>query len=257
MHNRVCNLHHRRLRHYFTGLLISLLFSGTVYAETTTLAIHVRADDAKFIGSGTGGMNVTIEDAANGELLDSGQITGGTGDTGALMKTGQTRGRSPTSGAAGFRASLDIDAPTRVRIQVTGPLAEGDSIHTLTATTWLIPGRDMVDPGIVLHMPGLLVQLVSVDRQSNQLNVEADVSMLCGCPITEGGLWDAAEFQVMGELYREGKRIAQAPLAFTGKTNRFSGQLEASEPGEFELVVHAFQDNRDNAGVDRQFIVVR
>jgi len=172
------------------------------------------------------------------------------------MISGQTRGRSPTSGAAGYRASLDIDAPTRVRIQVTGPLAEGNSIHTLTATTWLLPGRNMVDPGIVLHMPGLLVRLVSVDRESNQLDIEADVSMLCGCPITEGGLWDAAEFEVMGELYRKGKRIAQAPLVFTGKTNRFRGQLEASEPGEFELVVHAFQDRRDNSGVDRQSIVV-
>ncbi|MDZ7782320.1 MAG: hypothetical protein U5K56_05015 [Halioglobus sp.] len=257
MHNPVWNLHCRGLGHYFTGLLISLLFSSMVHAETTTLAIHARADDAKFIGSGTGGMNVIIEDAATGELLDSGRITGGTGDTESLMTTGQTRGRSPTAGAAGYRASLDIDAPTRVRIQVTGPLVEGDSIQTLSATTWVIPGRDMVDPGIVLYMPGLLVQLVSVDQQSDQLNVEADVSMMCGCPITEGGLWDAAGFQVMGELYREGERIARAPLAFTGKTNRFSGQLEASEPGEFELVVHAFQDNRDNAGVNRQSIVMQ
>jgi len=53
MHKPVWNLHHRRLRHYFSGFLISLFFSGTVYAEATALAIHVRADDAKFIGSGT------------------------------------------------------------------------------------------------------------------------------------------------------------------------------------------------------------
>jgi hypothetical protein len=239
------------------GLLLLLSCANTtVLAETTAMTIHVRADDAKFIGSGVGGLNVLIEDARTGELLASGDIVGGTGDTAALMTEGQTRGRSPVTGAAGFRAALDIDEPTRVRIRVTGPLAETDSIQSLTATTWVVPGRDMVDPGIILHMPGLLVDLVSVEAGETHIQVAADVSMMCGCPITEGGLWDAADFQVVTELYRDGEKISDSPLKFTGQTNRFSGQLTKPAPGQYRLVVYAYQAERDNVGVARETLVL-
>lgn len=239
------------------GFLFLLLGAGTVNAEPTAVAVHVRADDSKFIGSGVGGLNVIIEDAVTGELLDSGRITGETGDTAALMTEGQTRGRSPAAGAADYQASLNIDVPTRIRIRVTGPLAVQDSVQTLTATSWVIPGRDMTEPGIILRMPGLIVALADVSHSDTEVSVEADVTMMCGCPITRSGLWEAADYEVVGVLYRDGEPIARSPLAFAGKANRFRGTLEAPGPGKYQLLVYAFQDQRDNAGVARQTVVVQ
>lgn len=238
--------------------LIALIGAGPAQAEPTDVAIHVRAVDAKFIGTGVGGINVTVEDASTGALLDSGRIEGGTGDTNGLMKKGQTRGEAPvTDGTAGYRATLDIDRPTRLRIRATGPLAVADSIQTVTATTWVVPGHDMVDPGIQLSMPGLLVELVERRREGDAIHVVADVSMMCGCPITDGGLWDAAEFQVMAQLYREDEKVAERQLSFTGETNRFSGRLNAPGTGDYRLVVYAFQDSRDNTGVVSESLSLR
>ena len=109
---------HLGIRLSLAGLLLLLLGAGGLHAEPTMLDIHVRANDAKFIGSGVGELNIVIEDAVTGELLDSGRVSGATGDTAALMTEGQTRGRSPVTGAAGYTAALDIRVPTRVRIEV-------------------------------------------------------------------------------------------------------------------------------------------
>ena len=229
------------------------LLSLPALAETTDVKIQVRAVDAKFIGSGVGGLNVVIEDAQTGDLLASGEITGATGDTEALMKQGQTRGHAPaTPDSASFTASMDIDRPVLARIRIAGPLAVAQSIRHLSVTQWVLPGRDQVDPGVVLQLPGLIVSPVEVAVTDGELRAGVDVTMICGCPITEGGLWDSNDFSVNASLYREGEKVQTFPLEFTGQTNRFAGKTSAPEPGSYELWISAFESNADNTGAWHQ-----
>jgi len=220
-----------------------------VLAEPTDVKIQVRATDAKFIGSGVGGLNVVIEHAQTGALLASGEITGATGDTEALMKQGQTRGHAPaTPDSASFTASIDIDRPVLARIRITGPLDVAQSIRALSVTQWLLPGRDQVDPGVVLQLPGLIVAPVDVAVSDGQLRAGVDVTMLCGCPITKGGLWDSEDFSVNASLYREGGEVRTFELEFTGETNRFAGSVDVPAPGSYDLWIYAHESNADNTG---------
>lgn len=227
-------------------------------AETTQVKIQVRATDAKFIGSGVGGMNVVVENAETGALLAVGEITGATGDTTALMKEGQTRGHAPaTPDAASFTASIDIERPVLARIRITGPLEVEQSIQQLSVTQWVLPGRDQVDPGIVLHLPGLVVAPVEVAVVDGELRASVDVTMMCGCPITSGGLWDSDDFNVRASLYREGEKVQDFPLKFTGETNRFAASVTAPEQGRYELWIDAHETNADNTGAWHRRLEVR
>jgi len=245
----------RKIRFALPIALASVLtlLSLPALAETTDLKIQVRAVDAKFIGSGVGGLNVVIEDAQTGDLLASGEITGATGDTEALMKQGQTRGHSPaTPDSASFIASIDLDRPVLARIRIAGPLGVAQSIRHLSVTQWVLPGQDQVDPGIVLQLPGLIVSPVEVAVNDGELRAGVDVTMICGCPITEGGLWDSNDFSVNASLYRDGEKVETFPLEFTGQTNRFAGKATAPEPGSYELWISAFESNADNTGAWHQ-----
>ncbi len=231
----------------------ALLAPGSAAQEsvsTTGLKVLVRADDAKFIGSGVGGMNILVRDAGTGELLARGAITGPTGDTKALMQAPQTRGRSATEGApASFQAELAIARPTRIEVSVTGPLAVAQSIQATSTSLWLIPGQDRVEHPVILHLPGLITDLreLSIDRRN--LAVTASVTMICGCPISEDGLWRAADFRAAVQLYRDGELLVEGPLEFSGKENEFAGKLDLPGTGDFEMLVYAYQLSTGNAGV--------
>lgn len=238
------------LRVLLAGLLMTGPGVDAIAAGDTEVMVRLRAADAKFIGSGVGGVNVTVQNAATGEVLDSGRITGGTGDTDKLMKHGQRRGYSPAGpDTAGFEAELDIEHPTRVRVALNGPLAAAQRIPETSVTTWVIPGEDMTDPGLVLRLPGLLVDLADREATQGSVQVTADVAMMCGCPITEDGLWPADDFEVVARLMRDGETVAEEELDATGSASRFAGTLEPSEPGNYRLMIHAVQKDTANVGV--------
>lgn len=247
-----------RLFAVFLAIAAILGMPSFVHAENTELKILVRASDAKFIGSGVGGLNVVLTNAETGALLAEGQITGGTGNTEALMKTGQTRGRSPESDeAASFQAQLDLQRPTRVRVSVTGPLNVEQSIQTVSNTLWVLPGIDVVDPGLVMHMPGLIVALAEHSVEGREVAVTAEVTMICGCPLTKDGLWDSDNFTTVAQLSWNDKVVSEQTLEFTGEKNRFAGQVTAPDAGDYVLTVYAHQAGTGNTGVYERHLVVQ
>ena len=235
------------------ALLASLSLVTAAHGEETPLRILVRADDAKFIGSGVGGLYVTVRNADSGELLGSGRIEGGTGDTPALMSEPQRRGHSVvTEDAASLALTLDLDRPTRVTVDVTGPQASAQGRQQLTTSLWLLPGQDRATRPLVLHLNGLLVDLAALERGPDTLAVTAEVSMLCGCTISEAGPWRAEDYVVRAVLYSDGQPVAEAPLAFTGETSRFAATLPHPEGEALMLELQALQHSTGNAGVYRQ-----
>lgn len=220
----------------------------------TRLVVRVVAHDAKIIGSGVGGASVTVLDAETGVVLADGVQEGGTGDTGAIMGT-RERGTTvyDTPGAASFEATLDLTRPTVVAVEAAGPLDTPHARRTARTTLLMVPGRDLVGEGVVLTLYGFTVKLErpsdDVPVEPGPLVVRADVSMLCGCPIEPGGLWDADRLDVVAQLVREGDVVAEAPLAYAGRPNLFEGSIRAEEPGAYRLRVVAVDEGRANTGM--------
>lgn len=228
-------------------------------SASTSLKVQVRSLDAKFIGSGVGELNVQISDVATGRVLDQGRITGPTGDTASMMNEGQTRGFTPSEpGSASWTGALAIDRPTLVAVQVTGPLAVAEAIQQQTTTLWMLPGVDRVDPPLILHLPGLIVERIAWnDEGQGPFTLTAAITMLCGCPITTDGLWRADDFQVTASFYRAGQKLNETTLEFTGRTNQFSGALARPEAGDYTLYISAYQHSSANTGVWHQAVPVR
>ncbi len=246
------------------AVLAVLAGAPPALAEPTELTIRAISRNGKFIGTSLGGARILLHDAETGALLASGVTAGTTGDTQRIMQDAHTRGAPvATPDAAAWTTTLDLDRPTRVRATVTGPLAQPQALTTVTAEQWLVPGRDYtVGDGWVLEVPGLVVDVldppahVKLTEAGEGVTVQANVMMMCGCPIEPGGLWDAADTDVVAVLYRDGERVAEVPLAYAGTPSQFEATLPVDQPGTYEAVVHAYREAEGNTGLDRTTFII-
>jgi hypothetical protein len=123
-------------------------------------------------------------------------------------------------------------------------------------TTWVVPGRPIGGDGIVLKLPGLRVTPERAQVANGQLPLAAHVTLMCGCPITRGGHWDAADYEVHGVIEQGDKTVGDVPLTFTGETNRFAGSLPAPPSGRYQVTVWAHNAKTGNTGVGRATVDV-
>jgi len=231
-------------------LLCTTAFAGIAAAATPTeVTVRVRSHDAKFIGSGVGGMHIRLEDATTGALLDSGTISGGTGDTKRLMKQPQRRGDTlADEDTAHYTARLMLEAPRKIRIRVTGPLDVPAAIQDLSVTTWVIPGQDITGDGIVLRLPGLIVDARNPGIEEGTLPLVADVTLMCGCPITDGGLWDSADYEVRAHIETPNGETVTRELRFSGEPNRFTGSFRPEAAGLYRVTLWGHNAQTGNSG---------
>lgn len=112
-----------------------LLACATVQAKPTDITVYVKAKGSKFIGSNMGGARIVLTDARTGRILAEGKTAGGTDDTKRIMKT-PLRSIQPLSSqdAAHYTATIDLEEPTRVRVEAYGPLAQPQSTQSASAT---------------------------------------------------------------------------------------------------------------------------
>src|SRR5215212_6245024 len=159
----------------------------------TQIDVRVIAKGGKYLGDGIGGALVTVHDVQTGELLAKGTTAGGSGEQ-TLMDVCVTRSEVlPVEGASVFTASLDLDEPRLIRVTAYGPLAAQQSANTASLTQWVCPGRDVTGGaqggGFLLEIPGLVVQVLNPpthflpDAAPAHIEVRANVTMMCGCPI--------------------------------------------------------------------------
>jgi hypothetical protein len=240
--------------------------AGAAWAEPTNITVRVISKDAKFIGTSMGGAHVTIRDAKTGELLTEGDTRGGTGDTNRIMRAPRQRGVPlSTEGTAGFSATLDLDRPRLIEVSAVGPSSPAQSANRVSATQWVVPGKHLTGgDGWLLEMPGFAVDLldppaqVKLSRTVDQVVLQAKVTMMCGCPIMPGGLWDADRYEVTALIFKDGQAAGEVPLTFAGTTSQFSGTLNTREPGHYEALVYAYDPETGNTGVDSaSFEIIR
>lgn len=232
------------------ALVVALMAASGARAEPTRVVVRAQAVDAKFIGDQMGGVQVTLRDARSRRVLARGLIRGGTGDTARIMKTPRSRGQVTADAAtAGFEAVIDLSRPTLVEVEATGPVGKPASAIRVTSQAWVFPGRDVTGDGWVLNFPGLVIEADPATLNAAAPQVRAQVSLMCGCPIEPGGLWNADNYSVRAELWRGRKLISSGQLSYAGKTSHFAGTLPPAPAGRYRLRVTAIDLDTPNAGV--------
>lgn len=233
-------------------------------AEPTDITVRVISRGAKFIGSSMGGVRITIRDADTGEILAQGLTKGGTGNTGLIMKQAHKRGGVlSTKDAAKFSARLDLKEPRRIRVTALGPLAQRQSANHVSAVQWVVPGKHLTGGnGWLLEMPGFVVDVlappthVRLTGVPRTVQLKANVTMMCGCPIEPGGLWDAKRYEVKALVKRNGQAAGTLAMAYAGATSQFAGSLKVEMPGTYEAVVYAYDASNGNTGLDKVTFIV-
>jgi hypothetical protein len=161
----------------------SLVAYGTAEAVQTKLVIRAKSKDAKFVGTKMGGARVVVRDSETGKVLAEGLTSGGTGDTRKIMLEPKTRFGSIARGAAAFEASIDIDEPRLLTIEVEAPLIYKDNMIKSSTQIWAIPGRDITGDGIVVEIPGFAIdarapETVNLTGGRAVIPIEASIVMI-------------------------------------------------------------------------------
>lgn len=245
----------------FIGLLILFQFSETS-AQETSLMIRAKAKDAKFIGSSIGGAKIIVRNSLNGEILAEGITKGSTGNTDKIMKEDwKRREKLSEESTAGFLAKLDINEPTFVTVEAYGPYNKRQATVKSSTQLWVLPGKDVLGDGIVLEIPGFVVDILSPQTHEalsseENITLKANIVMMCGCPVTEGGIWDASRYQLKAKITGEDGKSSEVALTQTEKTSTFSAETKLTS-GLYEVMVYAFDPETGNAGIDKANIIVR
>lgn len=246
------------------SLSVLAILCGTLSAEPTAMDVRVISKGAKFVGTSMGGVEVIIRDAATGEVLSSGKTAGTTGDTAKIM-TEEAKHHDPvsTEDAAVFHATIDIDEPRRLEVTARGPLAQPQATATVSSELWLVPGKPVTGgDGLVLELPGFVVDVlappahIKLSPDTESVTLRANVCMMCGCPVTPDGLWDANAFDVAGIVYRDGKKLGRVSLHYAGESSQFQGVVKIQQAGAYEVVVFAYDPANGNTGVDKTTFIV-
>ncbi|RZM28696.1 MAG: hypothetical protein EOO88_07915 [Pedobacter sp.] len=248
--------------------VFALMISAQLFAQKhTQLLIRAQAKDAKFIGTGIGGALVIVRDHLTREILSKGLTSGSSGNTEVIMNQAKKRGQTITdSTTAKFIADLKIDEPTFVDIEVIAPLNRKNATVNASTQLWVIPGKNILGEGIVLEIPGFIVDILAPNthQQIKQatlkdgvLDFKASVTMSCGCPITSGGIWNADKISVQAIVKKEGIKAQELTLGFTGQTNLFAGKLNIKDKGNYEILVFAYDEKTGNTGVDKINFVIQ
>ena len=92
---------------------------------------------------------------------------------------------------------------------------------------------------------------IRLPAETTEVDLHANVVMMCGCPIEPKGLWDADKLEVKAIVKRNGERIAQLDLAYAGETSQFATKVPVEAPGDYEVIVFAHDPRNGNTGIDR------
>ncbi|MDH4047135.1 MAG: hypothetical protein OEW68_03990 [Gammaproteobacteria bacterium] len=236
-----------------------LLQADHARSEATDVTVRVIARNGMYVGDLVHGAFVSITDAASGEMLAQGVTAGGAGNPKRLMKTARNRTEPlAAEGDAKFSATLDLDEPRLLQATAFGPLSQSNSANKASATQWVVPGKHLTGgDGWVLELPGLMVtpnldaSTVPLSRAVNGINIEAEVTLMCGCPIKPGSHWDPLDYEVVAIVRRAEKAVGQYAFRYAGIDSEFETEIKLQLPGIYDIVVYAYDAASGNTGVGR------
>ena len=175
--------------------------------QSTTILVRVVSHGSMVLGREVGNARVTITDVATKHILATGIQQGDAGDQNQIMRTPRLMEEPHYSSrpAAAFTATFDLLRPTLVEVTAEGPLAYPLSSQRASMTVWLVPGQEMTNDGVVLHLYGYIVQ-IEQPKSGEPLIAKDDVTLcasirtLSGAPVRPHGDWDSRKIHLYGEL---------------------------------------------------------
>lgn len=244
------------MRFGLIGLLIAML-GAAAQAVPTPVTIRVIAKNAKLVGDPAGGASVIIRDTATGRILASGKTAGSSGSTRKLVVDPISRNTVwAEPGDAQFAATIDLDEPRRITAEVGSPGLGGYGGSSVSQTQWVIPGKRPSGPnGWVLELPGFMVDLLKPGRHEEvakgpaEVPIEANIVLMCGCPLEVGGLWDPSKYEIEYSVTLQEEPVASGRMRYAGASNRFAAGFVARKAGVYDIVVTAFDPATGNSGV--------
>lgn len=200
--------------------------------QPTTVLVRVVAQGAMVLGKEVGGARVTITDVASGQILVTGVQQGEAGDQNQIMRTPHMMEEPiySTRPSAAFTTTLELQRPTLVEISAEGPLGYPAALQKISKTLVLIPGQDLTQDGIVLHLHGYLVHIeqpkpLETLVAKDDVKLRASIRTLSGSLVRPHGDWDSRKIRIYGEVmigdriverlqmfYDEGSRTFEAPF---------------------------------------------
>ena len=243
---------------YLIYTLFFMLICSTVQAQPTDITIHVKAKGSKFIGSSMGGARIVLKDAITGKILKEGKTAGSTGDTERIMKS-KLKSTQPlsTENTAKYETTINIETPTLIEVEAYGPQASLQSRLKASARQWVIPGKDITEgDAFLLVLQGMAVGILSPVVSSSfepgsKIEIVTNITMSCGCPVAPNGLWDSNDMEIKGMVSKEGRHVTDIDLSYAGKLSQFTGHINVSENGVYEIFVYAYDSENGNTGLDR------
>lgn len=247
--------------------LFSFLSMTLTAQIPTTLTVRAKAKDAKFIGSSIGGAFIKVTDALTGEVLAKGYTKGSTGNTTTIMSQAHNRyDQLADINTASFQTQIPLSEPTLITIEATAPARHRGAAIKASTQIWLIPGRNILGDGIIIEIPGFVVdilkpnthQFISKDSlDMGLLTIKASMVMMCGCTISDGGTWNAREMEVTAIIKMDGAPFRSLPMANGNIPNIFEGSFLVEEAGQYQITVYGFDPRTYNAGVDVVNIIIK
>jgi hypothetical protein len=228
--------------------------------KATTIVVRVVAHGAMVLGREVGGARVTITDAATKQILATGIQQGEAGDQNQIMRTPRTMEEPIYSSrpSAAFTTTLELSGPTLVEISAEGPLAYPLSIQRTTETVLLIPGHDLTNDGIVLHLYGYLVQ-IERPKPGDSLIAKEDVKLrasvrtLSGTLVRPHGDWDSRKISIYGEVLIGTRIVERLQMFYSGESSSFEAPFfvptEKDAPNGITLRVVATDLSTGNSGM--------
>lgn len=200
-----------------------------------------------------------------GEILAQGKTAGSTGNTGLIMKTPHERGALISDdNTAKFMATIDIEEPVFVTIEIISPINNKQASVNASTELWLIPGKHILGDGIVIEIPGFIVDIleprthhyISLSSVKGQpFKLKANIVMMCGCTINKNGLWDSEKMEVKAMVKLNNELFTEIPLHFVS-TNLFEGEMAIENAGQYEAIIYAYDSSSGNTGVDKVNFII-
>ena len=237
--------------------------------KKTHVEVRVIAAGGKFLGNDIGGAEVTVRDAATGELVASGRVRGDSGVTGEIMASRPWGTPVPIAQSSVLAFALELDQPRLLDVAAHGPLGSLQSARRVTVQQWVAPGMDLTgERGLQLVIPGQLVEIVEPATHTQlsapgPVTIRANVGMMCGCPLAQStptapAPWPEEDFTVTALVYElaDGppELVDTVPLPYAGTPSQFQASWTMPAYGFFEIMVVARQNATSNTGVDRSTV---
>jgi hypothetical protein len=142
-------------------------------------------------------------------------------------------------------------------------MANLQGANKVSATQWVVPGKHITaGDAWLMILPGFMVDVLAppahtrLDGPERTLKIEANVTMMCGCPLTPGGPWDADKMEVAALLKKDGQEMDLLVLRYAGTPSQFEGTLEIREAGVYQATVYAYDPASGNTGLDSTTFII-